>query len=118
MRENSIRTSSLDMLILKILSENDCYGYQISQLLRDYSNAVLQIAEAAMYPALYRMQEKGYITDYKVKVGKRRSRVYYHIEEEGETALSALIAEYQLITKATTMAVLEHEVDQTQDNCL
>lgn len=117
MRESSIRTSSLDMLILKILSEDDCYGYQISQLIREYSGGVLEIAEAAMYPALYRMQEKGYITDYNIKVGKRRSRVYYHIEEEGKTALSALIAEYQQTVKAT-MAILGHEVDQTQDNCL
>ena len=36
-----------------------------------------------MYPTLYRMLEKGYISDYKKVVGMRRTRVYYHIEPKG-----------------------------------
>ena len=47
-----------------------------------------------MYPTLYRLVEKGLITDRSEKVGKRRVRVYYHLETAGEKYLKELKREY------------------------
>ena len=83
------------MLLLQILKEKgDCYGYQLSQLIKTISDEYLVIPEGSMYPALYKLIEKGYITDYKKQVGKRLIRVYYHIESSGIERLSKLIQEF------------------------
>ena len=47
-----------------------------------------------MYPIMYRMIDKGLVTDEQVLVGKRRTRVYYHITELGKTYLEEIKAEY------------------------
>ena len=51
-------------------------------------------AFAVIYPTLYRLVEKGLITDRSEKVGKRRVRVYYHLETAGEKYLKELKREY------------------------
>ncbi len=106
--EKGTKALPVEMIILKILSEEDAYGYQISQLIREYSDETISIAEGSMYPVLYRMLDKGYISDYKKKVGRRMERVYYHIEQQGEEALQELIVEYKKTTSGV-LAILDHE---------
>lgn len=84
----------LEMLLLKIIEQQDCYGYQITQLIKQLSNNKIDIKEGTMYPVLYRLLDKGYISDQKVLVGKRLTRVYYHIEPEGKKYLHELYNEY------------------------
>ena len=72
----------MEMLLLKIISEGDCYGYQIVQTLDKISNGTIHIAEGTMYPILYRLLDEGLISDEKRLVGKRQTRIYYHIEEK------------------------------------
>ena len=50
-----------------------------------------------MYPILYRLLDNGYITDEKKLVGKRLTRVYYHIEPDGLDYLKELSEEYYRI---------------------
>ena len=50
--------------------------------------------EGSLYPALYRMLDKGYISDEKRQVGKRMTRVYYHLEPEGKAYLDTLLESY------------------------
>lgn len=93
--QNNFKKGAVEMLLLQILKENgDCYGYQLSQLIKTISDEYLVIPEGSMYPALYKLIEKGYITDYKKQVGKRLIRVYYHIESSGTERLSKLIQEF------------------------
>lgn len=87
----------LDMLLLKLLEVQDCYGYQIVQLLSELSNKTITIKEGTMYPILYRLMENGYISDRKVLVGKRQTRIYYHIEPAGKEYLKELYEEYNCI---------------------
>ena len=47
-----------------------------------------------MYPTLYRLEDKGYITVTKQQVGKRRTRMYYHLEQIGRDYLQRSVAEY------------------------
>lgn len=55
----------MEMLLLKIISEGDCYGYQIVQTLDKISNGTIHIAEGTMYPILYRLLDEGLISDEK-----------------------------------------------------
>ena len=88
-RNDSLRRgNNIEMLILSILSTEDCYGYQLSLLIKDYSQGKISLPEGSLYPALYKL------VDEKRQVGKRLTRVYYHMEPEGKDYLNQLIEEY------------------------
>ena len=93
--QNNFKKGAVEMLLLHILKEKgDCYGYQLSQINKSASDGYLIIPEGSMYPALYKLIDKGYISDYKKQVGKRLIRVYYHLESSGEKRLIDLLQDY------------------------
>ena len=49
-----------------------------------------------MYPTLYRLNQNGYLDSEQVKVGERRTRVYYYITDSGRQYLQELLTEYKL----------------------
>lgn len=92
----------IEMLLLKIISNGDCYGYQIVQTLNKITNGTIQIAEGTMYPILYRLLDKGYISDDKQLVGKRQTRIYYHILPEGIEYMNKLYEDYSTVANSIT----------------
>lgn len=86
------------LVILSLLKQKDMYGYQLVQETEKQSGGRLHTQEGSLYPVLYRLQEQGYISDRKELVGKRMTRIYYHLEPTGEIYLQSLIAEYETIT--------------------
>ena len=92
---NSFKMGTVEMLILYLLNQKDLYGYELTMLLLELSEGDYSLAEGSLYPILYRLLEKGYITDREEIVGKRRLRVYYHIEESGKSRLKDLLEDYQ-----------------------
>lgn len=99
--KESFKMGTIDMLMLKILSEGDCYGYELAQIVETLSEGVITVTMGTMYPTLYKLASKGYVTDYTKKVGVRRERQYYHLEKEGREELERLMDSYNKITKAT-----------------
>ena len=91
---DGVKRSSVELLLLTLLQDEDMYGYQISQELARRSGGLYILQESSMYPILYRMMDKGYISDKPVKVGKRRTRVYYHLEPAGAERLAQARKEY------------------------
>ena len=81
-------------LIFFILSKGDFYGYQISSLIGKLTDNRVTVPESTLYPTLYKLLGNNYISDREVQVGKRRTRVYYHIEESGKAHLQSLLTEY------------------------
>ena len=99
--KSNFKKGSVEMLLLHLLAtEGDCYGYQLSQLINERSNGVLVIPEGSMYPTLYKLIDNNYISDYKTTVGKRMTRVYYHLEEAGKQRLEELIEDYKEVADA------------------
>ena len=90
-----IKKATIEMVLLKLLIEQDMYGYQLSQECKKRSNGSYTILEGSMYPILYRLEEAGHISYYEKKVGKRLTRVYYHIEESGKAYFKEMLEEYQ-----------------------
>ncbi len=101
MGNNSFRANYqrglLPLIILSLLSREDMYGYQLVQETEKNSGGRIVTQEGSLYPVLYKLEEGGFISSRKVLVGKRMSRVYYHIEPVGKEYLAALIREYQAV---------------------
>ena len=91
---DNLKRGTVELSVLTLLQKGDMYGYEISQQLFEQSGELYQIQESSLYPTLYRLVEKGLITDRSEKVGKRRVRVYYHLETAGEKYLKELKREY------------------------
>lgn len=91
---DGIKRGTVELLILTLLQDQDMYGYQLSQELASRSKGLYTLQESSMYPTLYRLVEKKLISDRQEKVGKRRVRVYYHLEEAGKIYLKAIRKEY------------------------
>ena len=83
------------MLILKLLSEEDLYGYEMATILNSISNHEIALNAGNMYPALYRLEDKGFITKRREKAGKRIELIYYHITETGLNELQTMHEDFE-----------------------
>jgi len=92
---------TLDMLVLKTLSAQSMHGYGIAQHLQRLSEAVIQVEEGSLYPALQRMRQKGWIkAEWRQTPNNQRARYYtitaagrrqLGVQESGFAALMAAI---------------------------
>ena len=96
---DSLKKGTVELLILKLLQDRDMYGYEITQELQTRSNGYFVLQEGSLYPTLYRMLERKLISDRQEPVGRRRTRVYYHLEEEGLKKYELIKAEYLALNK-------------------
>lgn len=83
----------LEILLLSILEESDCYGYQLAKSIQDQSNGLIKLGDGTMYNILYKLLDKGYISSYDKIFGKK-IRVYYHLKPEGKIYLDQLVQEF------------------------
>lgn len=99
-KQNNIKRGTIELVLLLLLQNGQKYGYQLSQELEELSNGEYELKEATMYPTLYRLTKNGYLICNEIKVGIRRTRVYYEITPEGRKYLQNLMQEYTSITSA------------------
>lgn len=95
--EENLKRGTLEMLILKMLQQNDMYGYQMINEMNALGKGLINIKGGSLYGPLYRLIEKEAISEKKVLVGKRRTRVYYHIEPAGIEYLNTMVDIYTKI---------------------
>ena len=91
--DKSLLTGSMTMLILKLLSEKDMYGYEMIDTLRKKSQNVFELKAGTLYPLLHGLEEKGMLTVYEQEfLGKTRK--YYSITKEGKKLLKSKTEEW------------------------
>src|SRR5499426_1340472 len=95
-----ILQGTLDMLILKTVSNAPMHGFAIALRVRQITEEVIQIGEGSLYPALYRMEQKGWIkADWGVTENNRRAK-YYKLTKTGRKQLEGEVASYARLTEA------------------
>lgn len=80
---------TLDTLILKTLSWGPMHGFGIASWMADRTGDALRIEEGSLYPALYRMERRGWIEAEWGLTEKNRRAKYYRLTAEGERQLRA-----------------------------
>lgn len=98
MSKNPFITGVTDLLVLSILKQHDSYMYEIIKNVTEYSGGSLVISQNTVYTAAYKLQNDGKISEYTKLVGKKRVRVYYHLEPKGEVYLAELLENYKKTT--------------------
>jgi transcriptional regulator len=80
---------TLDMLVLKVLRPGPQHGYGIAERLHQLSAEVLQVEEGSLYPALYRMEQRGWIaSEWGLSDNNRKAR-FYRLTRAGRKQLEA-----------------------------
>jgi PadR family transcriptional regulator len=93
---------TLDMLILKVLSRGDMHGYGIVSAIRRASDDVLGVEEGALYPALHRLEVRGWLrSKWGVSDNNRRAK-FYRLSALGRRALEEEAAYWDRVASAVT----------------
>jgi PadR family transcriptional regulator PadR len=75
--KNEILQGTLDLMILKVLDLEPMHGFGISQRLAQISQEVFRVNQGSLYPALHRLEEKGWIeSEWQVTENNRKAKVY------------------------------------------
>lgn len=88
-----------ETIILRILSEGDSYGYEISKTIIDGGEGIIDVKDATIYTAFKRMEEEGLLTTYWGDgVGGARRR-YYRITDKGRRFYEEKLAEWKKVSR-------------------
>ncbi len=97
---NEMLPGTLDMLILKTLTRGALHGYGIARHIRQMSDEVLRVEEGSLYPALQRLQVKGWIqSEWQISPQNRRAR-YYRLTSSGRRQLQVEESAFEQIIRA------------------
>jgi PadR family transcriptional regulator PadR len=98
---------ALEMLILKTLAEGPMHGYGITERLLASSDGVLEIDEGSMYPALYRMQSRGWIAASWGRSDNNRRAKFYRITTRGQRQLATASERWERFSGAVGKVMYE-----------
>jgi len=91
---------TLDMLVLKVLASGSLHGYEIAQRIHDLSREALTVEEGSLYPALYRMQDRGWIRSEWGQSDNNRRAKYYELTRAGRRQLEREAAGWEQLALA------------------
>jgi PadR family transcriptional regulator PadR len=88
-----------ELLILRLLGQQEMYGYEIVQAIRERTDAVIAIGEGVVYPVLHGLEQDGALKSRR-KAVNGRSRIYYTVTAAGARRLADLSATWMSLTGA------------------
>src|SRR4026207_1390808 len=93
---------TLELLILNTLAREPMHGYGIVQQIHEAAENLLKVEDGSLYPALYRMEERGWIkSEWGLSENNRRAR-FYKLTRKGQKRLEAERANWNRISNAVT----------------
>lgn len=93
---------TLDMLILKAIALEAMHGWAISERLQQISRDAIQVQQGSLYPALHRLERRGWVTaKWAISENNRRAK-YYELTTKGRKQLVAETAEWNKLTDAVS----------------
>ena len=93
------------MLLLKLLEQQDMYGYQIIRELEKRSNHIFSLKEGTLYPLLHMLEQQGDIESFEQPAPTGRVRRYYRITPKGKKTLTGKKAEWSAYEKAVNLVL-------------
>ncbi|MFI5178846.1 MAG: PadR family transcriptional regulator [Vicinamibacterales bacterium] len=105
--KSDLLQGTLDLLILRTLVSGEMHGWGISQRLQQISQDVLQVNQGSLYPALYRLEQQGWITSSWGDSENNRRAKFYSLTASGRKQLAEETASWERIATAVAR-ILEH----------
>lgn len=93
-RNASLMSGVPELVVLRLLSERDMYGYEIAQSLRITGGEALRLGEGVLYPALHSLEARGLLRSRKARADGR-TRIYYALTRKGRVRLARITEEWR-----------------------
>lgn len=97
---------TIPLLLLKLLAQEDMYGYQIIEELYLRSNHTFELKAGSLYPVLHTLEQQGWVSSYNADSSGGRVRKYYHLTQSGAKELEVKAEQWQAYVSAVN-SVLE-----------
>jgi transcriptional regulator len=96
---------TLDLLILRMLALEPMHGWAIAQRIRQMSSEQLRVGQSALYPALHKLEQQGWIdAEWAPSENNRRAK-YYRLTAAGRKALKTETAQWERLSAAISLIV-------------
>jgi transcriptional regulator len=100
-----LQQGTLDLLILKTLAAGELHGWAISRRIQQQSGEVLRVGQGSLYPALYRLEDRGLVSsDWGISPEGRRAR-FYKLSAAGRKALARETAAWRAYSGAVNLVL-------------
>lgn len=109
LQQGLFRRGAAMLCVMAVLSKGESYGYDIVKALDHVSQGRFQMPEGTLYPILYRLEDKGYVSIRYETSGKRMRRAYYSLTEEGQAYYRALAEEYRRVEEGIQLILAYSE---------
>ena len=104
-KPSDLLQGTLDLLILRTLALGPMHGWAIAQRIHQMSADVLQVGQGALYPALHKLEQNGWITaEWSVSENNRRAK-YYTLTKAGRKAMEQEAAQWERLSAAISLIV-------------
>ena len=101
--KSDLLQGTLDMLILKVVALGPIHGYGISQRIRQISKDVLQVQQGSLYPALHRLEKRGWLQAQWGESDNGRQAKFYKLSARGRKQLAAEESNWNRLAGAVTL---------------
>jgi PadR family transcriptional regulator, regulatory protein PadR len=98
--KSDLLQGTLDMLVLKVVALEPIHGYGIAQRIRQISKDVLQVQQGSLYPALHRLEKRGWLTSEWREAETGREAKFYSLTKLGRKQLDAEAANWDRLSAA------------------
>ncbi len=93
--DRELKRGTLEMILLRLLSERQMYGYELVSTLEQRGGEQFQMKEGTLYPVLYRLENDGFIESRWETAERGVPRKYYRLTPAGAQELEKLVQEWQ-----------------------
>jgi PadR family transcriptional regulator, regulatory protein PadR len=94
---------TLDMLILKVVAGGAIHGYAISQRIQQISRDFFQVPQGSLYPALHRLEERGWLEAEWKDTSTGREAKFYRLTRKGRKQLESEVLNWEQLTDAVSL---------------
>jgi PadR family transcriptional regulator, regulatory protein PadR len=98
--KSDLPQGTLDLLILKVVGLGPVHGYAIAQRLQQVSRDVVQVPQGSLYPALHRLENRGFLAADWQETETGREAKFYRLTRKGRAQLDTEAASWQRLTQA------------------
>src|ERR1700720_2169221 len=103
--KTEVLKGTLDMLILKVVAFGPIHGYAISQRIQQISRDLFQVPEGSLYPALHRLEDRGWLQAKWEETDSGRDATFYALTRAGRKRLGVEMVNWERLSEAVALII-------------
>jgi PadR family transcriptional regulator, regulatory protein PadR len=109
--QNELLRGTLDMLVLKVVALNPAHGYAIAQRLQQISKDFFQVHQGSLYPALHRLEDRGWFRAEWKETETGREAKFYSLTKKGRRQMEEEARNWERLCEAVALVLSAQEGD-------